>query len=320
MQNSLVGLLSSYDIFGKSIPGAVFFLSVISLLPAPTTETAQNGFDFLGVISPRSLVTVLAFALLLGLIFGEAIHTLAVNSERFVAWLGTLALAAGKFVRNTFPELHELTIARPDYANISETESQLYDRLEQIRRWVERRYYGIVNAFIGHRRLFALKCVSNYNDKPGLRRAGEPKQIFKRFEDKFNKRFDRDLPKEGIPELMETYPLVTSVVSKTGGQQFRRFQSVYSFCRSMWVTLLLAFIAHSLIMIDAVPHPSGTTVIMQILRDYSIDIVWLPVGLGIGVILFVDAAGTYKRHFVEYLVAEFALYTPTEDDAGGSEQ
>lgn len=308
MGNSLVGFLSSYDIFGKSLPGAVFFLGVISLLPAQLVQNSGGTVGGFGSLVPESLLPLVVIALALGLVFGEAVHTLAINSERFVAWIGNQAQKSAEPLRETFPE--GITLLSPDYTQLTETGSRLYGQLSAVRRWTADRYYGTRDAFISHRRLFAQECISNYNDKRGRRLPNDTKHIYNRFEDRFNEFFDQDLPKEGVRELVEIYPLVTAVVTRSGGQQYRRFQSIYSFCRSMWVTLVLIAAAQTLLLINTpVELYSDNTLGAQIFTSIGVQPIWLPVTLTAIAIFFINATGNYKRHFVEYLVAEFALST-----------
>lgn len=316
MQNGLVSLLSSYDIFGKSIPGTVFFLGIISLFPASlngsspageSTGAAFTGIEILSELSPRAILPIIALALFLGLIFGEGVHTFAVNSERFVAWLGRIMYSSLSLIRRIFPELYQYLSSDIDYTKISERESSFYDQLQGVIDWFKRRYYGATDAFVGHRRLFAINCLSNYGDEPGRRKEDEPKHIYEKFQTRFDEIFDRELPKEGEEELMEVYPLVTSVVTQSGSTQYRRFQAIYSFCRSMWVSLALIAAGHAIILFFKPAAYPNSTLGATLFTQLSIPPIWLPVGLGSSVLFFIDATGTYKRHYVEYLVAEFAL-------------
>jgi len=315
VQNNLVTLFSSYDVFGKSIPGAVFFLGLVSILPEESKILAELTSWPGGPGS--SFVAILLLALGLGLIFGEAIHTLANISEKMVAWLGRRAVNSAGFLRDNLPELHTaLTTDFTDYADATKFEAGIYDRIEDTKKWYKKRYYGLNASFKSHRRLFAEQCATNFGSKRGPRKNLDPKKIYSQFFNKFEEVFDSSLPKTNIQELMELYPLITAEVTKSGGSEFRRFQSVYSFCRSMWVTLSIFSTAHLLIFF-------GNSREWITLFDYRPAVFILvpvefmqtvPIALFLSSILFVVASGTYKKHYVEYLVAEFSLYATSDSN------
>ncbi|QCP91847.1 hypothetical protein [Haloarcula marismortui] len=313
VQNKLVGLFSSYDILGKSLPGAVFFFGIISVLPVQSELFAQ--LTNWSELPAGNFVVILLLAIGMGLVFGEAIHTLANNSEQFVAWLGRRAISAAGFVRDNLPELHRfLNSEYTDYAAATPSEARVYRVIANTKQWYKKRYFGLNASVKSHRRLFAETCETNYGTKWGPRKDEEPKKIFEEFADSFEKKFDTDLPKTNKSELMEIYPLITGEVTRSGGAEFRRFQSIYSFCRSMWVTLMIFSIIHFVIyianrgyIISQFDYISVAATVFP-LNQTSL----IPGMLAISCILFLDAAGTYKEHYVEYLVAEFSLYAGEE--------
>jgi hypothetical protein len=86
----------------------------------------------------------------------------------------------------------------------------------------------------------------------------------------------------------------------------------------MWVVFLILTIIYTALvfglniqiwvlditLLDLPYEPSGLELIPDFFHDY------LPFSLLIGAVVFFDASGTYKRHFVEYLISDFAVSFP----------
>lgn len=309
VQSGLIGLFSSYDIFGKSIPGAVFFLGFISALPSESN--AYSALINTTGLPAGNFVVLLLLALGAGLVFGEAVHTLANISEGFVAWTGRRIIEISEFIRNNLPELHYYIVSDvTDYASASPFEERIYLTIDGTKQWFRSRYYDMNSAVKGHRRLFAERCVTNYGDKSGPRKNRDAKNTFKEFEKRFNNIFEDGLPKTNKEELIEIYPLITAEVTKSGAAEFRRFQSIYSFCRSMWVTLFTFVVVHSLILAGNEYSQLAVLDYTSVFRAnlFTESPYLIPASLFLSGFLFLIASGTYKEHYVEYLVAEFAIH------------
>lgn len=80
MASRLSGLFNSYDFFGKSIPGVVLLLGLVTFLPMSALEGA--GIE----ISIRNVAVLALSGLVLGLIFGEGVHNIAINIEQIFYW------------------------------------------------------------------------------------------------------------------------------------------------------------------------------------------------------------------------------------------
>ena len=80
MASRLSGLFNSYDFFGKSIPGVVLLLGLVTFLPESMLTAAEVD------ISIRNIAVLTVAGLVLGLIFGEAVHNLAINIEQMFYW------------------------------------------------------------------------------------------------------------------------------------------------------------------------------------------------------------------------------------------
>ncbi|WP_280535449.1 hypothetical protein [Halopenitus sp. POP-27] len=81
MNSPLSNLFDAYDFFGKAIPGFVLFVGIIGLFPANSSLVFSS--DGLSV---RNFAVLAITSLAVGVIFGEAVHSLAIQIERFVAF------------------------------------------------------------------------------------------------------------------------------------------------------------------------------------------------------------------------------------------
>jgi len=132
--------------------------------------------------------------------------------------------------------------------------------------------------------------------------VGEKDQIYLGFIKCYKKLYDKDLRRSNPAEIKSLYPLVTGSLESRENARFRHFQSIYSFARSMWVVFLILSLAFGY----AVYFPNGEAQDSILLAEIPADILfWIPILMGIASLTFFDAAGDYKRYFVEYLISEF---------------
>jgi len=89
---------NSYDLFGKAIPGVVLLLGLILLIPVNNLEPSVPGDATL-----RNLAVILIAAVALGLIFGEAVHNLAINIERTFGWIRARGVSIREFISGRKP-------------------------------------------------------------------------------------------------------------------------------------------------------------------------------------------------------------------------
>lgn len=85
MPSRLGGLFDTYDFFGKSIPGVVWVTGILLLLPTDTPF-----LDSSVTLNIKNLAVFAIVGLAVGLVFGEVVHTLAINIERAFARLEKL--------------------------------------------------------------------------------------------------------------------------------------------------------------------------------------------------------------------------------------
>lgn len=89
---------NSYDLFGKAIPGVVLLLGLILLIPINNPEISVPNDATL-----RNLAVIVIAAVALGLIFGEAVHNLAINIERTFGWIRARGVSIREFVSGRKP-------------------------------------------------------------------------------------------------------------------------------------------------------------------------------------------------------------------------
>lgn len=81
MSSPLLQLLGSYDLFGKSVPGGALLAGFWILFPSPLlTATNTSGYNLVDIAA------LLVIFLLIGLMIGQGLHTLADNIEKIFRW------------------------------------------------------------------------------------------------------------------------------------------------------------------------------------------------------------------------------------------
>lgn len=183
---------------------------------------------------------------------------------------------------------------------------------EQIRRWVSRHAWGVYDSFADHRRLFDRYLRWNFDDY-FRDRYDDVEQVALNFRsncDEF----------KGTADISQLYPTVNGRVRNRGGTRVQDFQNTYSFCRSMWVVFLLLAVTY-----QAITHSPGrfttffefTPALLHFdISQNQIDI--LSSVLLLVSIIFLSATGTYKRHYIEYLLV--AHYLLMKEESGNKEE
>ncbi|WP_247729576.1 hypothetical protein [Halovivax limisalsi] len=345
--------LGSYDLFGKSVPGAIFLIGFYSLFPRDQIVIPQSGGRFVDIIS------LLVVLLLLGLMIGQGVHTLADNFEKVFLKLGiwltrisrTLYVEGARlmnwyrrsakkywnggkriililFMVSFFPLtfivllnlllkfIMDLLLA----AMICIFPERWFDIYDTIRLgwgiWWKNRYWGLYDSLIGHRYLFGKSIEWNYaGDNPERWEEKEKEELYDRFILAYLNAYDVDMRRKVPYENANRYPLITARLTHRGDAQYRHFQSLYSFCRSMWVVFLLLGLAHLAMYLALFQF--GTISLNSLpLSFYALSgyELYLPLILLATSAMFLDASGTYKRHYIEYMIAEFSILEEFNDD------
>ena len=314
MSSSFVSFLNKYDIFGKSIPGAVLITGGYLLLPN------QIEFVFRPPKSAFELIGLVFSVLVLGLLIGEAIHTLSRLVEGIFITIGLRLVPSlrkikvrligfGAYIRifsyNNFRNQSE----ESDQNNepklrrkrslitlrfLSERLALLIELPAQIG---ERVFEFLYPAFQRHRILFQSWLRSNYTSNPDHWDPGNQGILSEEFEKICEDEFDIDLQQN--PSTGSLYTIVAARVGQSGNVLSQRFQDLYSFSRSMWVVLLLLSIWYALVFIFGkyLPWWHSSVSYSQIILIFITMVGFLS--------LFLLAAGRYKQAYVEYLISDF---------------
>ena len=181
---------------------------------------------------------------------------------------------------------------------------------KQIRQWVSRHAWGVYDSFVDHRRLFDRYLRWNFDDY-FTDRYDDVEQVALNFRsncDEF----------KGTADIGQLYPTVNGRVRNRGGTRVQDFQNTYSFCRSMWVVFLLLGI-----MYQAISHyPEFFTTFFEFtpsLLSFNISVHQIDILSSILFLIsavFLSATGTYKRHYIEYLLVAHYLLMKEENDNG----
>jgi len=308
----LLQLFGAYDLFGKSVPGAALSLGIVSLLPA-SFFPSLDGQSFAGV---AALLIVL---LLAGLMIGQGVHTLADNIEKAFLWLVRRIRNSANLL-TTWLDIDISTKSLKSTTDPTDPPKRhrrvLNNWWDGSIEWLRRRYWGSYDSLIGHRYLFARSIEWNYSQERGDDRwtTESRGELFDHFIDGYEDAFGDDLRKHvhSTKDIVNRYPLITAKLQESGRSGYKNFQATYSFCRSMWVVFLLLFVVYLDLMflgcygsiISAcitISEPIILSVVTENLYPFLLGL------LGSGAVIFFDAAGTYKRHYVEYLIAEFGV-------------
>lgn len=312
MAERVANVLESYDFFGKSIPGIVALIGIATLLPGLPLDAFSDPNGTVNFTVLTALALTLVFS---GLVLGQAVHTLADNTEKVIYrmgnWLGDKYYIHGPIISAEWWEEH----------------GEWEENYSEVKPWLERRYWGIHDVFKSHRRLFENELGWHFDlsERMENRRGLDGSNILY---DRFRKcceaefgidvaRFDRTASKSiqlnGYVEIRQLYPMVTATLSSKGSGRANGFQARYSFCRGMWVTSLLLLFGYLLVLFS----PFSPEVLMyeplilQVLSKSELGILmWAMLFLSIA---FMDASGDYKKHYIEYLIADFCVTVEVPD-------
>jgi hypothetical protein len=312
MAERVANVLESYDFFGKSIPGIVALIGLATLLPGLPLEAFSdpNGTLNLTVLTALSLTLVFS-----GLVLGQAVHTIADNTEKVLYRIGNWT--GNKYY------VHSPLISEEWWENHKEWKKR-YLAAEP---WLERRYWGIHDVFKSHRRLFENELGWNFDLSENKRGLDGTDITYNRFREccetefgidiaRFDKKTSRGIELNGYVELRQLYPMVTATLSSKGSGRANGFQARYSFCRGMWVTFLLLLLAYLSVLFSPF-KPETLLYEPLILQTFSVSelglLMWAMFLLSMA---FMDASGDYKKHYVEYLISDFCVAVEVPDEVG----
>lgn len=278
--------------------------------------------------------------ILAGLFIGEGVHTLAEIIELMIFWSGQWTLHSifrpvkvwmidfYYTLRNIDPEEGfqpdgEKTSLKSLFAKCVNKISEMaiigwfVRRVVEIKQWLWKwlgiGYWWLHFIFKHHRQLFANMIEWNFNPEHGPWSVGQQGELYQRFARCFKKKFETEIRNEPDPgDLRKLYPLITSQLSQEETMLSQRFQAIFSFCRSMWVTSFIITIGYVWVLLNMYPNseseyiPLGVDLLPSEIRPITIPLVTL-----LATFAFLISTGKYKRHFVEYLMSDFS--TSQED-------
>lgn len=311
MDSAIIKYIGSYDFLGKSIPGAVLSVGIYLLLPPQSELLIDSPFVAIEIVSG------LVILLIVGLMIGQDVHTLADNFEKSFLWIGIRLEHSYEFLKVIISNLgynpfYTTIIYYRKRILIRREKGILYDWIKSTDKWIRKRYWGGYDALIGHRYLFGKSIEWNYAKYDDSRERNrrwlerEKGVLYDRFIFAYLKIYGEDLRFEEPDKIATKYPLITTRLSNHDQLQHRNFQAIYSFCRSMWVVFLLLAINSALLVLNLFFF-EGTYEPIGLLFIPNWISYWIPVVLTAISLLFLDASGTYKRHFIEYMIAEFIV-------------
>lgn len=265
----------SLDFFGKSIPGVILSLLLVSLLPVRIpSQTIQNR-TVVGFTTSEILLLLLGIVVF-GFVVGQGLHTTAVLIERTAFYLGravTLRLGSCDLV-------NRLGRCAPD---------------GELNRWLSNRW--LKTAFEPHRKIFERE-VRRKAEGPG-----EDAMIDSFLDACCDSYGDEFVQGDGISRL---YPLVMSDLNNWKDNRAGRFQNSYTFSRSVWVEFLTFAVIYYAISLDIGGIYCGTPPIVSQVFPGSLAVA--AVALFVLSINFMYASSIYKEYFVQYIFADFTNY------------
>lgn len=326
MPDRVFSIFGTYDFLGKSLPGTTFVLVMIPLLP--------DGSLLLPSLDENFLVFVVLFLslILVGTLLGELIHAIAQYFEVFILWFARRVRNTGQLLCGHADETPpSKQFSGSPYGQLKESDS-VSDKGEEIdadssfsqkvsysvqnwkggiSNWIDNLHTSIVYVLWSHRKIFEHRLTSRIE----FPIEDEDHASWGPFTQQFLIEYAVD--ELGIKESSEAnnvYSVVTSSLSEQGGRA-ERFQAQYSFCRSMGAIAFLAFFSYMFSIYSPrflVPKALGYRPYLHRMETYEIHFIsYLMIPLGL---IFLFAAGSYKKNYIEYLMSEFYIYSDYDEE------
>lgn len=359
MQSNVTGFLNRYDIFGKSIPGAMLIVGIYLHLPNLILEDRLPGVNDIQIIDLLGLVFLVLAG---GLLVGEAVHTFSRMLQSLVRKVVRFTIGLFRKCRSKSDDVEEgadndSDEFQPDTNNKSEKSGTGHGIEDN---WSSKNngqmakvYWWGVWLLKDHRELFSKSIVWNYTER-GPWKINQRKEVYDSFSQICDEQYDinpkkeleykeEEKPTKSAERFLEIYPLVTATVGQHNTKLSQRFQDLYSFTRSMWTVF---FIISLLYMLSYLPASGIDSILSGLLPSCISTILsslWTPIGLLlwtpelfdqstsplsyliiffalIGVtLIFMHATVRYKRIYIEYLISEYIVAVPEANKDGKEE-
>jgi hypothetical protein len=334
-------MLSSYDVVSKSIPGVVVSAVAVSLYPDST--------DVLSIPIGNNLADyalILFASLLLALFIGEGVHIAGIFFEKTLLFLARSVHSIGVLLMYLYLSIKKwfqtLGISSIEFllgllagflSRVRDVILSVYlvEIHQTVVDWLDRRYWGLHDTFKSHRLLFADSLIWNTakSDIIGNRwRPGEKDLPYDRFRRVLREGFEKNIQKPDADDLQfendfqNLYTMVRAEIGAANTGQSARYQAVYAFCRSMYLVCLLTALTYAVVLgfrpTVTAPFFTSTgimykTILLASLPSGSHE--FIPAVSFVLAIVFMIGTGRYKRHFVDYTIAEFSTAVGQQYDA-----
>lgn len=321
----IFGDLSVFDLLGNFIPGLIFFISILLILPSSSVSQVNSGG--LAIIF---LIGVIAFVLghLIQSYASQAVGTRETfrNSILVHQTMGTSSVLDFNENPTAHPQLYSIyECLHPDepekwdLSEILEDSSQRdeSDSLESVMNstTVADRVYRIPARWY-RSAVEALFMVRIKRDRPlsDITLAGKTWAICR-------KKYDLDRQYDQYGDLLHL--ISSDIESHSIRSRALRFQAIRNLYRGLWISFYFSFILMLSVLIvqlgSVIFTPLfrliGISVWEPVLVDLQIPVWLLSIGFLVLMYLFWELKEDFEDEFVEYLLSDFlVIYSEIEDD------
>lgn len=299
-------VLNGYDIMAKSLPGMALLVGLSTFLPQGTWNSIPIKDSLI-----TSLATFLLVVALLGLLIGEAVHTLAETIEKGIFKPVYIIEQLSKKGQKIIYNFMGLTSPSSDAKHIDNVKpSKAYKILT---------LWKLNLVFKQHRELLIDMVQENYNHFLGFWEKNQKGELFDDFSATIEDIYGVNV-KDNPESLSFLYPSIMSRVFMSQARLSKRFQIIFSFCRSMWMTFLILTIGYSTVLFLGPPVKvvlpfieEYTPIVMAAVIKSPLPLWMLPTMTLLTTLGFLAACGKYKYHYIEYIIADFPSVASTNN-------
>lgn len=324
MPNQIISTFGSYDFFGKSIPGMGLIAGLGALIPAEILPDLELAESFVIVLS------ILIVIALLGVLFGEIVHSVSGFVEKALYWLGKKTryqavkrgigppkkpLASEIVLRRNPSGSNNNGEADRDDQNDSKPGPKDAARRERyifnIQSWAYDQYLKIYYILTPHRDIF-INSFTEFRGHDFVKVLNQEDAPFTK--EPLLEKANREFSIQSTDDANAVYPAVVSYLIHAGSKRPFQYQARYAFCRSMSVVLMFLAICYTVVWIAS--SSLKIPLINRGLNPSSLDGAYiLEISSGVLILtiltlvfssfIFGFASGAYKKHYIRYLLADF---------------
>jgi len=303
MPNRFFTQFRAVDFFGKSIPGTVAAIFILSITPFPSEFIESVGPAKVTLRGVTTLLILVIGVVIISFVIGQVLDTIGLVAERILYGIGHAiwrVCSSISFVpsKSWYTRIRELT---EEEENNLPTQKKIW--LEFLD-WIYNRFESARQIFKPHRSIFKHRII-NY-------RRGEEDEPVTLFLNSIQSHSNVD-PDRAEPSTLYTHSL--SILDRSAFNRANRLQINFIFCRSIWVTLFIfSFIwvglslETSIIVILGIGEDGllqGIPLILSMDALNVSDVRYLSVLLIILSAIFMYSSLEYKRLFLEYILSDY---------------